>query len=76
MTKIAKIIINKVKIKIYNLMTKNANITKIPPKTLKNTISASTLLDYMTLVVVADIYFLWDGMRRYRAPKSFSLATL
>ena len=55
MTKIAKIIINKVKIKIYNLMTKNANITKISQKTLLNTITALTL-DYMTLVVVADMY--------------------
>ena len=56
-------------------MTKNANITKISPKTLQNTISASTL-DYMTLVTVAAMLFLWDGMRWYTVPKSFSLANL
>ena len=52
---IAKFIINTSIIKIYNLMTKNANITKISQKTLLNTITALTL-DYMTLVVVADMY--------------------
>ena len=70
-----KIITNIVIIKIYNIMTKNANITKISPKTLQNTISASTL-DYMTLVTVAAMLFLWDGMRWYTVPKSFSLANL
>ena len=72
---IAKIIINIVIIKIYNLITKNANIIKISQKTLQNTITASTL-DYITLVIVTAMYFLWDGMKRYTVPKSFGLANL